>query len=246
LIARPDQPFEILFEDEGLLVVNKLLPLPVLPDGSGGPDLREAIRRSLAARDGRPPAVLEAIHRLDRPVSGCVAYAKSQEALTRFSALFKDRAARKIYLAAVHPAPAREEAARSHLIGWNKARSKAFVGPVDPAARGGKARRDMKLAVLRYKLAGRGERYALLEIELITGRHHQIRAQLASIGCPVKGDVKYGARRPNPNGLIALHARSLEFPEGLGIPRIVAPFPPGEGVWAALEGGPGPRVSSTS
>ena len=230
-----DSPFSILYEDRGILIVNKLSPLPVLPDGSGGPDLRNAIISELAARDGRPPPMLEAIHRLDRPVSGCVAYAKDAEALARFSRLFSDRAARKTYFAAVDPAPPLDCAELSHLIGWNKARAKAFVGPVDPSVRGGKIRRDMKLAVLRYKAVARGERYTILEIELVTGRHHQIRAQLSSLGCPIKGDVKYGAKRPNPNGLIALHARSLEFPDSLGMPKIIAPFPPGEGVWAAYD-----------
>jgi len=172
-------------------------------------------------------------------VSGIVVFGKNEKTVSALTRAFRERLVDKRYLAAVAPAPKEPSGALRHIIGWNKQRAKAFVGDPDPAVRGGKIRRDMKDAVLEYRTLAAGERYAILEIAMETGRHHQIRAQLSAIGCPIKGDVKYGARRPNPSGLISLHSWRLVLPPQFGVPAFEAPppigSPSGDGVWELFD-----------
>lgn len=237
-----DKPasYAVVYENPDLIAVSKLLPIPVLPDPSGDRSLSQILLEDLSLRDGKAPERCEAAHRIDRPVSGIIVFAKNEKALTALARAFRERRVEKRYLAAVSPAPQDPSGTLRHLIGWNKQRAKAFVGDPDPAVRGGKIRRDMKDAALEYRTLVAGERYAILEISMETGRHHQIRAQLASIGCPIKGDAKYGARRPNPSGLISLHSWRLALPPEFGVPLLEASPPSegpnGDGVWSLLNG----------
>jgi 23S rRNA pseudouridine1911/1915/1917 synthase len=216
--------WESIYEDDRVIVVNKLAALSVLPDREGEACLREEVRRGLYGASG---GFLEAPHRIDRPVTGAVAFAKDQAALAFLCEAFAKRRARKTYVAAVEAAPSVEEGILEHYLGWNAKNRKAFCVSVQEF-RGG----SLKKARLSYRLMGSTDRYWLLEIELETGRRHQIRVQLAAAGMRVKGDLKYGARRSNPTGLICLHARSLELPlpDG-GVARAIAPYPEGEALW---------------
>lgn len=227
--------YAILYEDENLIAVSKLRPISVLPDPSGDEALSDLLLADLTRRDGKMPERCESAHRIDRPVSGVVVFAKREESLSALTRAFRERRVEKRYLAAVSPAPNPASGTLRHLIGWNKQRAKAFVGDPNPAVRGGKIRRDMKDAALEYRTVTVGERYAILEICMETGRHHQIRAQLASLGCPIKGDVKYGARRPNPSGLISLHSWRLVLPPEFSVPPFEAPVPTDDGVWELLQ-----------
>ncbi len=231
--------YDIVFENADLIAVSKLLPVPVVSDPTGSKPLAQLLLDDLTARDGKAPERCEPAHRVDRPVSGIVVFAKNEKTLSALMRAFRERKVEKRYLAAVSPAPKEPSGTLRHLIGWNKQRAKAFVGDPDPAVRGGKIRRDMKEAALDYRTLAVGEHYALVEITMETGRHHQIRAQLASIGSPIKGDVKYGARRPNPSGLISLHSWKLTLPSQFGVPALEAPPPlggdHGDGVWSLLD-----------
>lgn len=227
--------YDIVFENADLIAVSKLLPIPVLSDPTGDKVLSQILLEDLTARDGKAPERCEPAHRVDRPVSGIVVFAKNEKTLSALMRAFRERRVEKQYLAAVSPAPKDPSGTLRHLIGWNKQRAKAFVGDPDPAVRGGKIRRDMKDAALEYRTLAVGEHYALVEITMETGRHHQIRAQLAAMGCPIKGDAKYGARRPNPSGLISLHSWRLALPPEFGVPPFEAPPPEGDGVWGMLE-----------
>ena len=143
-------------------------------------------------------------HRLDRPTSGVVLFARTSKALTRLNEMFKDHEAmHKTYWAIVQGAPKLPEARLENYLVRNEAQNKSYIAK--PGAK------DAKQAILTYKTLAKGDRYTLLEVELLTGRHHQIRCQLAAIGCPIKGDLKYGAKRSNPDGSISLHAREITF-----------------------------------
>lgn len=195
----------ILFEDNHVLVFNKRSGEIVQGDKTGDEPLPETLKAFIAMRDGKPGKVFMGVpHRLDRPVSGAVVFAKTSKALERLAAGFRNSEAGKTYwaLTAGMPDPPAGEI-RSYLK-KNEKQNKSYSYPFpEPGA---------KEAVLRYRFLRSTKNYNLLEIELLTGRHHQIRCQLASIGCPIKGDLKYGARRSNPDGSISLHARKITFP----------------------------------
>jgi 23S rRNA pseudouridine1911/1915/1917 synthase len=226
---------EIVFENKSCVVVNKISGESTEPVSSGGG--MTDLPRLLAERFG----VLFAVHRLDVPVSGCVLFAKNKKALSFLGKAFAERSAgddngvKKIYWAVVEM-PAGEIPRDGEYVHWigagGKSKSKAFKseGP------------GLKRAALRCRAAGRGDRYLFLEIELLTGRRHQIRAQLAALGLHIKGDLKYGARRSDPGGGIHLHAYSLSFPDPLGGGLITAAAPPPKGpggspdrLWQAFE-----------
>ncbi len=226
--------FIILFENDDIVVVSKLTPIPVISDQSGTMSLTELVRNECMSL-GRLFECCEPAHRLDRPVSGLVVFAKNKLTLQALSSAFRERRVDKRYIAAVSPPPTASSAKLKQLIGWNKTRAKAFLANIDPSVRGGKIRRDMKEAVLEYQNIAMGDRYAILEIKLETGRHHQIRAQLAGLGSPVKGDVKYGARRPNSSGLISLHAWKVTLPKEFAVPTLVAPLPIEDGIWSVID-----------
>ncbi|MCR4565529.1 MAG: RNA pseudouridine synthase [Bacteroidales bacterium] len=188
----------ILYEDNHLLIINKKVGEIAQGDKTGDECLSETFKSYIAQRDGKPGAVFMGIpHRLDRPVSGCVILAKTSKALERLSAMFRDGQVHKTYRALCCARPAQDEALLEDWMTRNEKQNKAYITTSPSGA---------KLARLRYHYLYSTERYHLVEVELLTGRHHQIRCQLAHIGCPIKGDLKYGAPRSNPDGGICLHA----------------------------------------
>jgi 23S rRNA pseudouridine1911/1915/1917 synthase len=210
----------ILYEDNHLIVLNKGVSDIVQGDKSGDVSLDRSLKDFLKARDSKPGNVFMGIpHRLDRPVSGVVVYTKTGKALSRMARLFKEKQVEKIYYALVEQRPDPPEGRLEHFMTRNTKQNKSYCHS--------KEVKDSKLAVLSYRLLTSFDRYHLLEVNLETGRHHQIRAQLSAIGCPVKGDVKYGARRGNKNRGISLHARKISFIHPVKDEPlvIVAPFP---------------------
>ncbi len=250
------EPYAILYEDDDILIANKLAPIPVQREKTGDASLQDLLRAELAAREGREP-FLEACHRVDRRASGAVLFAKTQKALATIEAAFRGRRVEKRYIACVEREPLPAEGRLEHRLVWDKRRNIVRAAPPlaapageaaapgreaaasgrarDGAGRPGGAPRS-KEAILEYRLAGKSERYFFVEVDLVTGRHHQIRAQLAAIGCPIRGDLKYGARRGTESGLIMLHARSLSLSQPRTGARVeaLAPFPESEPLWRAL------------
>lgn len=201
-----DLASRILYEDNHLLVVNKKSGEIVQGDKTGDEPISERYKAFIARRDSKPGQVFIGLpHRLDRPVSGIVMLAKTSKALERLNAMFRDGDVKKIYWALVCHEPAEKEKLLEGMLWRNEKQNKSYI------CRPGAARKDAKLARLHYDCIKRTERYFLLEVELLTGRHHQIRCQLSDMGCPIKGDLKYGAPRSNPDGSISLHARRITF-----------------------------------
>jgi 23S rRNA pseudouridine1911/1915/1917 synthase len=216
---------EILYEDNHLIAVYKKPSDLSQSDKTGDAALDSAVKKYLAEKYNKPGEVfLGVIHRLDRPVGGVMLFARTSKALERMNEIFRTREVRKTYLAVVNERPPDDEAVLAHFLKKNEKQNKTYV--YDNEVKGSKK------ATLSYRLARRSERFFLLEIELHSGRHHQIRAQLAKIGCPVKGDLKYGYPRSNEDGSISLFARRLEFihPVKKEKVSITAHFPQGD-VW---------------
>ena len=198
------KPLEVLYEDNHLIVVNKPAGLLVQGDQTGDLCLIDAVKNYLKIKYNKPGAVFAGlIHRLDRPTSGCVVLAKTSKALTRMNKLFATRAVEKIYWALVSKSEIATQGTLTHWLKKNQEQNKSFAYPEE--------QKDSKLAKLHYQTIQQFDRYQLLEIRLETGRHHQIRAQMAAVGLPLKGDLKYGAPRPNKDGSIDLHARKIRF-----------------------------------
>lgn len=209
----------ILYEDNHLLVVNKLPSEIVQGDKTGDPSLLEAVKEYIRISRQKPgDAFAGLVHRIDRPVSGCVLYAKTSKALSRLTMMVKERQIEKTYWAVVRNLPGQHSATLEHYLVKNEKLNKSFV--VDPS------RPEAKKAVLDYRLLEQGKTFNLLEIKLHTGRHHQIRAQLAAIGCPIAGDLKYGDTRSLAAGAIALHAYSLRFVHPVSRIEIFVNAPP--------------------
>lgn len=195
---------EILYEDNHLIAVWKRSSDLAQGDKSGDESLDIQVKKYLASKYKKPGDVfLGVVHRLDRPVSGVLLYARTSKALERLNEMFKTRQVKKIYWAIVKERPPEDEATVTHFVKKNESQNKSYT--YNNEVKGSKE------ASLSYKLLARSDRYYLLEIELHTGRHHQIRAQLAAIGCPVKGDLKYGYSRSNEDGSISLLARKMVF-----------------------------------
>ena len=216
---------EVLFEDNHLIAVLKKPAELSQGDRTKDEAIDSAVKKYLAEKYKKPGAVyLGLIHRLDRPASGVLLFARTSKALERMNEIFRTREVRKTYLAIVNERPPKDEDTLTHYLKKNETQNKTYV--YDNEVRGSKQ------ASLTYRLAGRSERFFLLEVELHTGRHHQIRAQLASIGCPIKGDLKYGYPRSNEDGSICLLARRREFihPVKKEKVTITAPLPAGD-VW---------------
>ena len=193
---------DVLYEDNHLIVVNKPCGILVQGDSTGDTPLSETVKAFLKEKYNKPGNVyLGVVHRLDRPTSGVIVFAKTSKALGRLNKQFKDKTTRKVYWAMVSPKPPKQQDELIHFLVRNSKQNKSYahINEVPNAKRG----------VLRYRLIRSFTHYHLLEIDLETGRHHQIRAQLAAIGCSIKGDLKYGAKRSNPDGGIHLHARKL-------------------------------------
>ncbi len=195
---------DILYEDNHLLIVNKGVSDIVQEDKTGDESLEQQIKAFIKERDQKPGNVyLGVVHRIDRPVSGAVVFTKTSKALARMNEMFQNREIQKIYWAIVKEKPEKEEALLEHFLSRDSRKNKAYIHT--------KEVKDSKPASLSYRVKGKSDNYYLLEIELHTGRHHQIRAQLAFIGCPIKGDLKYGFPRSNKNGGISLHSRSIRL-----------------------------------
>ena len=200
----------IVYEDNHLLVVNKRPGEIVQGDKTGDEPLSEKYKAFIAGRDGKPGKVFIGVpHRIDRPVGGLCVFAKTSKALERLSAMFREGKVHKTYWALVCAPPPKPQGELTQWLTRNEKLNRSFICKGTPD--GSAPKPEAKLAKLRYKLIGHTERYFLVEVELLTGRHHQIRCQLASIGCPIKGDLKYGSPRSNPDGSISLLARHISL-----------------------------------
>lgn len=219
----------VLYEDNHVIVINKLPSELTQGDKTGDATLPDAIKSYLKEKYQKPGNVfLGVVHRLDRPTSGALVFARTSKALERLNAQFRDKETNKVYWAVVGQKPAKEHGTLVNFLKKNESQNKSYV--VNESVSGSKK------AILHYQLIGTSDRYFLLEIRLETGRHHQIRCQLANIGCIIKGDLKYGDKRSNPDGSICLHARTLSFEHPTTKERIsvVAPLPK-QGVWEAFK-----------
>lgn len=219
----------ILYEDNHLIIVNKAAGEIVQGDKTGDTPLSETLKGYIKQKYAKPGNVfLGVVHRLDRPVSGIVVFARTSKALARLNAMFRDGKVRKSYHAIVSNRPEPASGTLDHWLTRNERLNKSFV------CRNGSP--EAKRAQLDYQLLSCSERYFLVGIRLHTGRHHQIRCQLAHIGCPIKGDLKYGAKRSNPDGSISLHACRIAFEHPVSHQPIdiTAPYP-AETLWKALE-----------
>ncbi|GAL75816.1 hypothetical protein JCM19275_1699 [Nonlabens ulvanivorans] len=219
----------ILFEDNHLIAVNKQSGDLVQGDKTGDVILPDMIKEYIAVKYDKPGAVfLGVTHRLDRPTSGVVVFARTSKALPRMNKLFANHETRKTYWAVVEGTMLKNQDRLIHHLVRNTKQNKSYAH--DHAVP------NSKEAILSYKVVQKLDRYTLLEIALETGRHHQIRAQLSKIGCVIKGDLKYGARRSNKDGSIHLHARQLEFnhPVKKEPVKIIAPVPVGDAIWKAV------------
>lgn len=220
----------VIYEDNHIIAVNKTCNEIVQGDKTGDKPLVDIVKDYLREKyDKKGNVFCGVCHRLDRPVSGIVVFAKTSKALARFNDMLKNREVKKHYWAVVKNAPPKDEMELHNYLKRNEKQNKSYVfdKPVDGA----------KEAVLSFKTIAKGDNYRLLEVDLQTGRHHQIRCQLAHIGCPIKGDLKYGAERSNKNGGISLHARRIEFvhPVSKKSVTIVAPVPEDDNLWHDLE-----------
>ena len=212
---------EILYEDNHIIAVNKTCNEIVQGDKTGDTPLSEIVKAYIKDKYNKPGEVfLGVTHRIDRPTSGVVLFARTSKALARLNEMFKSHEQiQKTYWAIVQGEPKQPEARLENWLVKNEAQNKSYI--TKPGAK------EAKQAVLSYKTLAKGDHYTLLEVNLETGRHHQIRCQLAAIGCPIKGDLKYGAKRSNPDGGICLHARQIAFihPVKKEPVTIVAPVP---------------------
>jgi len=216
---------DVLFEDNHLLIINKPSGILVQGDATGDEPLVEIGKNYIKKKYNKPGAVfLGVVHRLDRPVSGVVVFARTSKALTRMNALFKDRKTKKTYWAIVHRQPPSNSGRLVHWLIKDEKRNKTTAYS--------KEHREGKRSELDYKVINRQGPYYLLQVNPITGRGHQIRVQLASLGCSIVGDLKYGSPSPNDDGSICLHARRLEFvhPVTKEMMRIEAAIPE-IGIW---------------
>ena len=219
----------VLYEDNHIIVINKAAGEIVQGDKTGDKSLCDTMKLYIKEKYAKPGNVFIGLpHRLDRPVSGIVVFAKTSKALERLNRMFSEGSVKKIYWAMTKEKPQQPEADIDSWILRNEKMNKSFSYP--------KEVKGAKRALLHYRQIDASQNYNLIEVELKTGRHHQIRCQLASIGCPIKGDLKYGAKRSNPDGSISLHARYIEFihPVSKQLIAITAPLP-GDRLWQSFE-----------
>ena len=220
---------DILFEDNHVIVINKRASDIVQGDKTGDETLPDKIKAYLKVKYDKPGNVFcGVVHRLDRPTSGAVVFARTSKALERLNAQFRDKETNKVYWAIVEQRPEKDKGTLIHFLKKNEKQNKSYATATEV--------QGSKKAILHYQWLRSSERYHLLEIHLETGRHHQIRCQLAQMGCIIKGDLKYGAKRPNTDGSISLHARELTFnhPTSKESIHIVAPSP-SDSLWEALD-----------
>jgi 23S rRNA pseudouridine1911/1915/1917 synthase len=220
---------QIIYEDNHILAVNKTHHDLVQKDDTGDLALDDKVKQYLKEKYKKPGEVfLGVVHRLDRPVTGVVLFARTSKALTRLTKMFRESEMKKTYWAIIKNAPPKESDRLIHHLVRNAKQNKTYCNE--------SPRAGSKEAMLSYRIIGRSDNYFLLEIDLETGRHHQIRAQLSHIGCPIKGDLKYGFPRSNPDGGISLHAREIRFihPVTRKEEVITASLPEEDKLWKAF------------
>lgn len=215
----------ILYEDNHLVIVNKKSGDIVQGDKTGDTPLSQYVKEYVQKKYNKPgEAFIGVIHRLDRPVSGIVVFARTSKALARMNELFKTKNITKTYWAIVENRPTEAEGKLVHYLSKNEKLNKSFVSKTEKSG--------YKRAELNYKVLASSDNYHLLEIELMTGRHHQIRVQLSTIGCVIKGDLKYGAKRNNMDASISLHSRKISFVHPVKNESLtVTASPPNESLW---------------
>ena len=221
---------EVLYEDNHIIIVNKSSSEIVQGDKTGDKPLSEIVKEWIKEKYAKPGNVFIGVtHRLDRPVSGVVVFAKTSKALSRLNDMFRLGEVKKTYWAIVKNEPPFESQTLKHYIYRNEKLNKSVAYD--------KPKNGAKEAELSYSLIAKSVNYNLLHVNLKTGRHHQIRCQLSKIGCPIKGDLKYGAERSNSNGGISLHARSIEFihPVSKKLISVTAPVPTDDNLWLEME-----------
>lgn len=220
---------QVVYEDNHIIIVYKESGEIVQGDKTGDEPLAERVKAYLKEKYAKPGLVfLGIVHRLDRPVSGLVMFARTSKALTRLNDMFRHGEIHKTYWAVVQDKPEESEGTLEHWLTRNEKQNKTYAYYHEVPG--------SKKAILNYRMIGQTERYYLLEINLLTGRHHQIRCQLAEMGCPIKGDLKYGARRSNPDGSISLLAHRLEFIHPVKKEPIVVESPlPDDPLWQGLK-----------
>lgn len=221
------QNLQVLHEDNHIIIVNKRAGDIVQGDKTGDKPLSDVVKEYIKDKYNKPGNVyLGTVHRLDRPTSGIVIYARTSKALERLNKMLREKSIKKTYWAVVEEFPKKEKATLANWLKKNPKNNKstAFYKEVDGS----------KKAILHYQLLKKLDNYSLLEVDLETGRHHQIRVQLSNIGSIIKGDLKYGAKRSNKNGSIHLHARKIEFihPVNKELIKITAPTPK-DPIWDA-------------
>ena len=219
----------VLYEDNHIIIVNKAAGEIVQGDKTGDKPLSDIVKEYLKVKYNKPGNVFCGVtHRLDRPTSGVVVFAKTSKALSRLNTLFRDGKVDKTYWAIVKDRPPQEEDRITHHLIKNEKINKSIAYDTEKPR--------TKKAALHYRLIAASQKYYLLEIDLETGRHHQIRVQLAKIGCPIRGDLKYGANRSNPDGSISLHARSISFTHPVSNKQVSVTAPvPEENLWKSFE-----------
>ena len=194
----------VVYEDTHIIIVNKTASEIVQGDKTGDTPLSETVKQYLKEKYNKPGNVFIGVtHRLDRPVSGLVVFARTSKALARLNDMFRKGEVKKTYWALVKNTPKEPEGELTHYLVRNEKQNKSYAYDTEKPG--------SKMAVLHYKTIAHSDNYCLLEVDLKTGRHHQIRCQLAKMGCPIKGDLKYGYPRSNPDGSICLHARRVHF-----------------------------------
>ena len=195
---------QVVYEDNHIIIVNKESGEIVQGDKTGDRPLADKVKAYIKEKYAKPGEVfLGVVHRLDRPVAGLVVFARTSKALTRLNDMFRNNEVHKTYWAITKQRPAEMEGMLTHWIVRNEKQNKSYAYD--------RERPNSKKAILKYKVVGASDNYTLIEVNLLTGRHHQIRCQLAKMGCPIRGDLKYGAKRSNPDGSISLLARSISF-----------------------------------
>ena len=220
---------EVVYEDNHIIIVNKKSGEIVQGDKTGDRPLSDIVKDYIKEKYAKPGAVfLGVVHRLDRPVSGLVVFARTSKALSRLNKMFAEGEVHKTYWAITKNAPRDNEGTLTHWLVRNEKQNKSYAYEQEKP--------NAKKAILKYHVLSHSDNYSLIEVQLLTGRHHQIRCQLAAIGCPIKGDLKYGAPRSNPDGSISLLSRRVEFVHPVSKETIIAEAPlPDDNLWRAFK-----------
>ena len=220
---------EVVYEDNHIIIVNKKSGEIVQGDKTGDRPLSDIVKDYIKEKYAKPGAVfLGVVHRVDRPVSGLVVFARTSKALSRLNKMFAEGKVHKTYWAIVKNAPRINEGTLEHWLVRNEKQNKSYAYDTEKP--------NAKKAILKYRVISHSDNYSLLEVKLMTGRHHQIRCQLAAMGCPIKGDLKYGAPRSNPDGSISLMSHRVEFVHPVSKETIIVEAPlPDDALWQALD-----------